>query len=374
MEIKSFTDIDCSEAGDFLDFPDKIYRDDQKYIPPLKKSVLNQLDMQRNPFFEYGSAKYFLAQSGDEILGRIASFRNPKMDYNGTKLGTVGYFESINDPLVADSLLRAAIDWLKNKDCNEVWGPMNGSIWNSYRFKTEFLDEEPFIGEPYNPEYYPQLFEQFGFKRKHLWYSSLIDLNNNSEALQQISDKYEKHFYLSKEQGYTFKPNKAAHFDLEFQEIYSFFLEAFDGFFGYYKITFKEFTFLYYSLKQIIRDNQIVYVTKDGETKGIMIHYDDFAKPFRSMQGKSNLMAKVKFLLNRDIDRVMLALVGLTKDEIKRPSSLAPALAHLSFKQARDRKIPKIIHMLMSEENKSNRFGRDISRRIGTYALYNMEI
>lgn len=374
MEIKSFTDIGCKETDDFLDFPDIIYREDKKYIPPLRNSVLEQMDMNQNPFFEYGSAKYFLAQSGNEIVGRIAAFRNPKMDNNGNKVGTVGYFESINDPSVSDGLLNTAIDWLKNEDCNEVWGPMNGSIWNHYRFKIDFLDAEPFFGEPYNPEYYPQLFEKFGFKRKHLWYSSLIDLAENTEAQQQVSEKYKKHFYLSKDQGYTFSQNRAANFDLEFQEIYNFFIEAFNGFTGYYKISFKEFTFLYYSLKQIIRDNQIVKVSKDGRTKGIMIQYDDFANPFRSMKGKSNWMAKVRFMFNRDIDRVMLALVGLTKDEINRPSSLAPAFAHLSFKQVRDRNMSKIIHMLMSADNKSNHFSRDISRRIGTYAIYNIVI
>ena len=374
MEIKAFTDIDRKEIGDFLDFPDRIYRDDKKYVPPLKKSVLNQLDMNRNPFFEYGSAKYFLARSGDEVLGRIAAFRNPQMDKNETKVGTVGFFESINDRAVADGLLNAAIDWLKSKDCNEVWGPMNSSIWNSYRFKIDFLDEEPFVGEPYNPEYYPQLFEQFGFKIKHTWYSSLIDLGDNTEVLQQTCEKYEKHYNRSIDKGYTYSYNKKAQFDVEFQEIYSFFLASFDGFVGYYKISLKEFTFLYYSLKQIIKGNQIIKISKDGKTKGIMIQYDDFANPFRAMKGRSNLMAKIKFFLNRDIDRVISALAGLTKDEIERPSSLAPAFTHLSFKHVRDRNMSKVIHMLMSEENKSNRFGRDISRRIGTYAVYTFHI
>ena len=181
-------------------------------------------------------------------------------------------------------------------------------------------------------------------------------------------------FTVAKSRDILFHIIKCLDLILIFKRFITFFLDAFDGFIGYYKISFEEFTFLYYSLKQIIRDNQIVYAAKDGKTKGIIIQYDDFANPFRSMNGRTNLMAKIKFLLHRDIDRVIFALGALAKDEIGRSSSLAPALAHLSFKHARDRNMPKIIHMLMSENNKSNRFGRDISQRIGTYSIYTLNI
>jgi hypothetical protein len=374
MEVFRFIDIDSREANDFLELPAIIYRKDKRYIAPLKGTVIRQLDMNQNPFFEYGSAVYFIIKSGNNILGRIAAFRNPKMDRPGIKVGTVGFFESINDREVANRLLDEAIDWLRNQGCAEVWGPMNSSIWNSYRFKIDQFEEEPFLGEPYNPAYYVDLFESYGFKSQHQWYSNLISTKNSSEEYQNSLKLFKNHFERTLSNNYVFSYNRKNQFDKEFQQIYDFFLSAFDGFLGYYKISYEEFRFLYYDLERIIGRDQIVYVNKDNEIKGIMIQYDDYSRPFRAMSGKTDLLAKARFVLNNRRNRAILALVGLSKDEIQRHSSLAPALSHLSYKQLEDRGIHEVIHMLMSEGNASNRFSQGISRRLGTYAVYKLNI
>jgi hypothetical protein len=77
-------------------------------------------------------------------------------DEDGTAVGLIGFFECVEDPVVATVLLDAARDWLREEHgLQRIWGPMNFDIWHSYRFMTRGFDQVPFYGEPDNKACYP---------------------------------------------------------------------------------------------------------------------------------------------------------------------------------------------------------------------------
>ena len=54
----------------FIDLPYRMHERDPNGAPPLRMEVATLLDRVKNPFFEHGSADYFLAERGGKVVGR----------------------------------------------------------------------------------------------------------------------------------------------------------------------------------------------------------------------------------------------------------------------------------------------------------------
>src|SRR5262249_18177010 len=132
-------------------------------------------------FYRYGRRQLFLCEADGHLAGRIAASINPKLvDPAGSVYGQLGYFECVDDAAVAESLIRAGIDWLGAQGARHVLRPMNGGAHRSHRFMTRGFDRDPFLFEPRNPEYYPKLFAHCGFMPVHRWFS--YELNRDPAA------------------------------------------------------------------------------------------------------------------------------------------------------------------------------------------------
>ncbi len=118
MKIISFDSNDKNKLNIFIDLEYELYKNDTNYIPPFKNKLLTKLDMKLNPFYNYGKGIYLLAMDNDMVVGRIGAFRNPKMDKDGFKIGTVGFFECVNNYDVCKKLLDKSLDWLIRENVN----------------------------------------------------------------------------------------------------------------------------------------------------------------------------------------------------------------------------------------------------------------
>ena len=94
---------------------------------------------------------------------RLAVYLNPEHTHNNERVATIGYFECPNKPVYANLLLAKAEELANEHGAKHLIGPMNGSTWESYRFRCK-TENPPFFLEPNNPDYYSELFENFGFK------------------------------------------------------------------------------------------------------------------------------------------------------------------------------------------------------------------
>ena len=156
MAIKHFT-FEPNLTDLFLTFAYDQYRDDTNWIPPLKKDLIFQFS-HSFPFYNKPGNyhRHFIALNGKKTLGRISAFVNNDLkDPSGNLIGCLGFFESINDQSVSNDLLGIATNWLsEHHGIKIIWGPVNFDIWNSYRMMTKGFDQETFLGEPYNKDYY----------------------------------------------------------------------------------------------------------------------------------------------------------------------------------------------------------------------------
>ena len=100
------------ELKRFVKVPFRLHRDHPQWVAPLIFERMEFLDREKNPYFEHGEAEYFLAERDGEPVGRISAQVDHRWDeYQGGSDAMFGFFETGEDPEVAEALLDAAAEW-----------------------------------------------------------------------------------------------------------------------------------------------------------------------------------------------------------------------------------------------------------------------
>ncbi len=174
MRMKLVLVNDASSLRDWMRLPGSIYRQDPNWIPHLKQDVEKVFDPARNKLFQGGQAwRWVVYDANGTPVGRVAAFINPKTAHTEAQpTGGMGFFECVNDQAVANMLLDAARDRLKQEGMQAMDGPINFGEKNMYwGALIENFTDPPIYGVNYNPPYYPALLETYGFR---LYYKQLF--------------------------------------------------------------------------------------------------------------------------------------------------------------------------------------------------------
>ena len=373
MLIVRVENNDKERMGRFVNLPWKLYAGDRDYIPPFRKTIDAYFDSRTNPFYSYGDSACFIAVSGNnETLGRAAAFVNPGMDRDGRRVGTVGFYECEHDSKVSSMLLSSAVEWLKKAGCNDIYGPMNFSIWNSYRFKTSGFENGTYYGEPNNKAYYPQQFMSFGFREHTRWNSSEISLEKLPCVFATKYQKYKRRYEGSLEKDYKFSHNEPRNFNNEICAIYELIFDSYSGFTGFYRISPEEFEYLYGDLKKIVKPGQIIFAKRNGRFHGVLIQHYDVSGALRAMKGNKGIVPEMRHLFSPKKAVLVCPFLAVSKESVRNADGLGSALIYLSYKNAIESGVPRLVHSLMSEGNVSKSFSQGVGRAIGTYTLYRL--
>jgi hypothetical protein len=295
MKIHRFT-FEAEWLREFVDFPWTIYADDPRWIPPSREEV-RRLLAPENPFFRYGEALNLLVTEGGRTLGRCSAMINPKLKQYGSSPGLIGFFEVVDRYEVSEALLTEAVGWLRKRGLEEVWGPMNFSTWHSYRLMTRGFDRDPFYGEPYNPPYYPEHFDRFGFEsttRHYSWDLGEEHLRELHANAKQFSEAVPPRDEFRCE---SLDPRRL---EADLRRIYDLAVPGFRGNFGWSPIDWGEFEPLYTDLRHTVIPDLVRFaVTPAGQTVGLFYLYPDPAIAVRSMNGESGLLARLRFSMRK---------------------------------------------------------------------------
>lgn len=150
----------------FIDLEWTIYKGNEYWVPPLKSERKKTLSVKNFPFFQDGEMELFIAEREGKHVGRIAAIHNRAYNKSHNEnAGFFGFFETINDPTVANTLLDTAISWIKNKSCDKILGPANPSSTYGFGILTKGFDKAPSFQMGYNLPYYQTLIENYGLKK-----------------------------------------------------------------------------------------------------------------------------------------------------------------------------------------------------------------
>ena len=256
---------------EFIKFPFKLYRGDPNWVPPLIEERLDLFNPKKNPFWEHSRYQLFLARRDGELVGTVVAVVNDR--HNTThheKMGSFGFFETINDPAVAAALLDAAEGWAKAEGMTTMRGPLNPSQNDEVGTLIEGFDEPPMVMMTYNPRYIPSLIEGRGYTKAmdlYAWISNIEEgLKNAPEKLARVAEK------AMQKQGIRIRKVDMAHFDRDVELVKKVYNAAWQRNWGFVPMTDHEMDHLAAGLKSMI-DPNLVFIaeTADGQPVGVSI-------------------------------------------------------------------------------------------------------
>lgn len=140
---------------------------------------LNGLLTERHPYHLHSVVTHFLAWRGGQAVGRVSAAVNRRFnEYHNAKIGFFGFFEVINDYVVAEVLLERAQDWVASRGMEILRGPGEYSTATHERqgILIDGFDSPPTVETTYNPTYYADFLERYGFRKAKDYYAYKLEV------------------------------------------------------------------------------------------------------------------------------------------------------------------------------------------------------
>ncbi len=158
------------ELRKFVDYPNKLYKDVEQFVPAFYGDDLADWDKKKNPAFEYCDGKCFLAYRDGEIVGRIGAILSRKSNNKwGTRRMRFSQVDFIDDIEVSSALFAAVENWAKENNCNEVHGPLGFCDLDREGMLVEGFDKRSMFITYYNHPYYNEHLEKLGYQKDVDW-------------------------------------------------------------------------------------------------------------------------------------------------------------------------------------------------------------
>jgi GNAT superfamily N-acetyltransferase len=292
----------------FIRFLWKIYRNDRAWVPPLMMDRKKLMDRKNNPFYKHADTEFFLAERDGEVVGRIGAIVN----YNHNKehnenIGFFGFFECINDQSVANALFDKAKEYLISHGVNAIRGPVSPSINDEVGLLVEGFDLSPAIMMTYNPPYYSELVEEYGFHKVKDLYA--YDLSQN----EIYSEKFNRAAELVKRRNsLTFRSLRMKEFNKEVERVKKVYNGAWVYNWSAVPMTSEEFDALAADLKPVVVPDLVIIAEKEGEPIGFALSLPDFNMALK--YNKSGMLLTGlyhMFTKKKLIDRVRIIVLGV---------------------------------------------------------------
>jgi hypothetical protein len=283
----------------FLDVPARVYANDPNWVPPLRSSTAKQF-ASSNSFLQYGKLQPFIAVTagaeGPEAVGRVVAAVNQRLiEREGRQIGLFGFFECVVDFAIAQALLDAACEWLRQQGMTAVRGPIDLSTHNSCLWLVDGFDTPPMVMMPYNPAYYPEFAERLGWQKAKDAYAYNFPLD------KPLPTEFEKAYRIACKSGVTFRPlrTKGEGFEQDCLSLYHLFTTAFAGNWSSTPRTQEEFLEEAKELQSLVDPDVFPVAEYNGEMIGFFMGLPDYNIPLKQVGGKLNWLGILKFLWYR---------------------------------------------------------------------------
>lgn len=180
----------------FICFPEKLFENDPLFIPSLHSDEKDTLFSDRNPAYEYCDAKFWLAYSDGEVVGRVGAIINRKSnELWNEKCVRFGWFDFIEDFDVFKCLIDKVAEYGRSNGMTKIIGPMGFTDMDKECWVTDGFENEQNITTLYNPRYYIDFISRYGFDVDCEWQQFKIPASQDvpekvSRINKLISERY----------------------------------------------------------------------------------------------------------------------------------------------------------------------------------------
>lgn len=312
-EVKS-----SKQEKDFIKLPWKIYKGDPNWVPPLISDFKKTIRGENNTMGECGPYTLAIAYKDGEAQGRLCVGINQWLnEAKNYKEGYIALFECVNDYEVAKALFDFAAEWLKVRGMERIIGPLSVPDGDDYRgVLIDNFDDPPMVMNVYNPPYYKDFFEKYGFYKYWDCYAYHYDLT------EEIDERfYRVTQYAMKKYNFRVDKLDLKNIDREMADVKKIIDAAmpaeWDDFIPPNESEIKVIA------KNLVpvADPDLIYIarTNDGEPIGFDIALPDYNQVLKHMNGKLFPLGLLKYLyLKRKITRARLFVLFVVPEYRKK--------------------------------------------------------
>lgn len=300
---------DKRSVKEFLKLPVRINKGDPNWIRPLDEDIEKVFHPIKNKLFKKGNAiRWILANDKNEIVGRIAAFydRTTARKFD-QPTGGCGFFECINEQEAANTLFDAAREWLKENKMEAMDGPVNFGSRELFWGCLADGFTEPIYNMPYNPAYYNDLFQNYGFKNyfnQYTYHRAVVP-----GVLDQVM--YDQAEHLKKNENYVFRNFESKKLEKYAEDFVTIFNEAWAVFPGVSPMRKAHGLALFKSLKPIHDSRAIIFGYYKERPIAFYIMVPDMYQVTRKFNGKLNFINKLRLVYEIRYRRSCTRLIGL---------------------------------------------------------------
>jgi hypothetical protein len=272
------------DRHDFVELAWKIYRDDPRWVPPIRADLHRLLGWRHHAFYQHAESQAFVARRDGEVVGRIAAIVNhAHVEIHREPVGFFGFFETIDDVDVAGALLDAARQWLRQRNMERIRGPVSPSLHHECGLLVTAFDAEPYFMTPYNPPYYMHLLKKLGCRKA----KDLLAYVFFAEEVPRILSLYQKQWDPHGESsGITIRHTTRKLFDHDLHAFLKLYNESLEGLWGTVPMTGPEIDDLVGAFRWLVSPELVTLAEQDGTIVGAMVALLDFNPLLRDIGGR----------------------------------------------------------------------------------------
>ncbi len=362
-----------SDRQRFIRFPWQIYRGNPYWVPPLISQLEKRLDENRNPFFDYAEQALFLAYKDEDLVGTIAAIINHHLNQQlSQRTGFFGFFETIDDPAIAEALITVAASWLKQQGMKLIRGPVNGAPTDEVGVLLVGHDRRPAMWEAHTPAYYQRLIENLGFQKYddvfayELTYDQLgRDLSSLTPKLWRVADK------ARTRKNVSIRRMNPRQWEVEVAQVHYIYNTAFRSIAGHIDMSLAKFKSLADSVRPFLDPDLVLMAEVDGRAVGFAVVLPDINEVLCHFDGHISPVGWIK--LRWHITRIRTAcfkLIGVLPEF--RAWGLEALMIVEIAKQLIKKKYERVEMSLASEKNVAiNRLLRHLGGQVyRQYRIY----
>ena len=288
--------VEVTNAGlakEFIQANVEINRNNPAYIRPLDKDINDVFDEKKNKTFRFGTVRRWLLKDKGKNIGRIAAFTNKKYRNKGDEgpVGGIGFFDCVNDQHAAEMLFDTAKNWLLQQGMEAMDGPINFGERDRWWGLVVEGFQPPLYGMNYNPPYYQELFENYGFQP--FFHQICFGMKPKNE----LSDKViERHAIYEKDPQFSVRnieKTKLEKYAGDFATVYN---AAWAGHGGLKELKKDQVMIMFKKMKPVMDESIIWFAYKNEDPIAIFVNLPDLNQWFNHLGGKFDLLHKLKFL------------------------------------------------------------------------------
>jgi GNAT superfamily N-acetyltransferase len=296
-----------AEMRELIKFPWRVYAGDPHWVPPLIAERKRFFNPRRNPFFEHADAAYFMAHRNGQPCGIIgAAIDRNYIAFQKEQAGLFGFFEVLPDYDAAARLLDAARDWVRERSMHVLRGPFSFSTNQDVGLLIDGFDYDPVVLTTYNPAYYQEYVERYGFAKAKDLYAYWLDAGPPPPSMVEAAERVQKRGDVRIRKMDLRRFQKEA---LLVREIYN---RAWSHNWGFVPVTEAEILEMARGLKLIVDPDLCLFAELDGQPVGFAICMPDVNRALKPLDGRLFPLGWLRFLrAKRHLNFVRIFTLGV---------------------------------------------------------------